>query len=178
MNAAEKFRSHKLATDGDPESWRFCWPHLRDFFVRQWRLVAIMAVLAVIAGLANLGMTPYRYTAQADLLVDNKKVSWTRSELTAEERMVDDSSFETEIETTMSERIATIVARQLHLDEDPEFTDTEDSLWRRMLTLVKSDPGPASDLTSNERMRRALATLRSNLLVMRSGRRIFQFRVL
>jgi succinoglycan biosynthesis transport protein ExoP len=170
MNAAEKFRSHKLATDGDPESWKFCWFHLRSFLVRQWRLIAIIAVLAVVAGLVDLGMTPSRYTAQADLLVDNKKVGWTQSELTAEEGLVDDSSFETEIETTMSEKITALVARQLHLDDDPEFTAVESSPWDRLLALIKFDPGPGSDTTSAERMRRALATLRSNMLVMRSGR--------
>jgi len=170
MNAAEKFRSHKLVTDGDPESWKFCWLHLRGFLVRQWRLIAIIAFLAVVAGLMDLGMTPSRYTAQADLLVDNKKVGWTRSELTAEEAMVDDSSFETEIETTMSEKIATLVARRLHLDDDPEFTAIESGLLDRVLALIKFDSGPGSDTTGAEKMRRALATLRSNLLVMRSGR--------
>src|SRR5438477_371753 len=39
MNVTRKFQSARTATDKDPESWIYCWLHLSDFLVRQWRLI-------------------------------------------------------------------------------------------------------------------------------------------
>jgi uncharacterized protein involved in exopolysaccharide biosynthesis len=102
MSVTGKFSHYAATANADPESWLFCWLHLRVFLVRQWRLITLMTGLAVIASIAGLSVTPSRYTADTDLLVTNKKVSWIRSELKTEDGLVDDPSVETEIETIMS----------------------------------------------------------------------------
>jgi len=79
---------------------------LRDFLARQWRLIALVTGLAVISGVTGLKFTPSQYTAQADLLLDNKNLTWTRSELTTEDRMVDIPAVETEIETIKPSRLS------------------------------------------------------------------------
>jgi polysaccharide biosynthesis transport protein len=172
MNVTEKFPRYAATANLDPESWLFCWLHMRDFLIRHWRLIILMTGLAVASGAAKLSVTPSQYTAQADLLIDNKKVTWIRSEMTTEDRMVDDPSVETAIETIMSEKIATAVARRLHLDEDQEFTGPENSLWHRILTVLKFNPGlgPGPQSVDDERMHRVLTTLRTNLQVTRLGR--------
>ena len=42
------------------------------------------------------------------MIIDTKRVIWTQSEMTAENRMVEDASVDSEIETTKSEKVATI----------------------------------------------------------------------
>ena len=43
---------------------------IRDFVTRQWRLVALVTALALITGIAYLALTPRKYTAQADMIID------------------------------------------------------------------------------------------------------------
>jgi exopolysaccharide transport family protein len=147
---------------------------LRDFLARQWRLIAIVTGLAVISGVTGLKFTPSQYTAQADLLLDNKNLTWTRSELTSEDRMVDIPSVETEIETIMSEKIALAVARRLHLDEDHEFIGPQNNLWGRIFALLQPNLRPEPNVGSVEKTRRVLATLKKNLRVTRLGRSYVQ----
>src|ERR1700750_418795 len=84
----------------------------RDFISRQWRLIALVTALAIIVGTAYLALTPSKYTAQADMIIDTKRVTWTQSELATESRMVEDASVESEIETTRSEKVALSVVRR------------------------------------------------------------------
>ena len=92
-----------------------------DFVTRQWRLVALVTALAVIMGIAYLALTPRKYTAQTDMIIDTKRVSFSQSELATENRIVEDASVESEIETTKSEKVAGVVAKRLQLATDPEF---------------------------------------------------------
>jgi polysaccharide biosynthesis transport protein len=174
MNVTRKFQSTRIATNRDPESWIYCWLHLRDFLARQWRLIALVTGLAVISGVTGLKFTPSQYTAQADLLLDNKNLTWTRSELTTEDRMVDIPAVETEIETIMSEKIALAVARRLHLDEDQDFIGPPNNLWGRIFALLQPNLRPEPNAGSDEKTRRVLATLKKNLRVTRLGRSYVQ----
>jgi polysaccharide biosynthesis transport protein len=141
---------------------------LRDFLSRQWRLIALVTCLTVMLSVVYLVLTPKRYTAQADMIIDTKRVTWTQSELASENRTVEDASVESEIETTKSERVAAMVARQLKLTEDPEFVGAGEGLKRRVLSLFVSRP--EAELSNDEAMRLVVATLKDNLRVMRMGR--------
>jgi succinoglycan biosynthesis transport protein ExoP len=141
---------------------------LRDFLSRQWRLIALVTCLTVMLSVVYLVLTPKRYTAQADMIIDTKRVTWTQSELASENRTVEDASVESEIETTKSERVAAMVARQLKLTEDPEFVGAGEGLKHRVLSLFVSRP--EAELSNDEAMRLVVATLKDNLRVMRMGR--------
>ncbi len=169
MNVAGQFSSYPPATDNDPND-SLSLLQVRDFLSRQWRLIALVTGLALIVGMAYLAVTPARYTAQADMIIDTKRVTWTQSELQAENRNVEDASVESEIETTKSERVAIAVARQLHLNEDPEFAGAGGSLKSRILSLLKLGSGPELEPSNEEIMRRVLITLKDNLRVTRLGR--------
>src|SRR5215470_7482796 len=121
MNVAGQFARYAARIDNDPNAGTLSLLQVRDFLGRQWRLIAIMTGFAVILGVAYLAVSPKRYTAQADMIIDTKRVTWTQSEMASENRTVEDASVESEIETTKSEKVATTVARQLKLTEDPEF---------------------------------------------------------
>jgi len=62
MNVAGQFSS--FAIDGDRNSGSLPWLQVRDFFVRQWRLVAFFTALGIIVAIVYLAITPSRYTAQ------------------------------------------------------------------------------------------------------------------
>jgi polysaccharide biosynthesis transport protein len=142
----------------------------RDFISRQWRLIALVTALAIIVGTAYLALTPSKYTAQADMIIDTKRVTWTQSELATENRMVEDASVESEIETTRSEKVALNVVRRLHLNEDPEFIGTGVSLKQRVLKLLKLAPAVEPEPSEEQLMRRALWAVKDGLRVTRLGR--------
>ncbi|HVQ72034.1 MAG TPA: polysaccharide biosynthesis tyrosine autokinase [Bradyrhizobium sp.] len=170
MNVAGQFPRYPQQADGDPGMGSFPFQQVRDFLGRQWRLIALVTVLAIIVGIAYLALTPSRYTARADMIIDTKRVTWTQSDMATENRTVEDASVESEIETTKSEKVATAVARNLKLTEDPEFVGTGHSLRSRVFSLLGIDTGLEQQPSSEEVLRRVLSTLKDNLRVTRVGR--------
>ncbi len=170
MNVAGQFARYAGGTDNDPSSGGLSLLQVRDFLTRQWRLIALVTALAVLVGVAYIAVSPKRYTAQADMIIDTKRVTWTQSEMASENRTVEDASVESEIETTKSEKVATSVAGQLKLTEDPEFIGPGTGLKSRLLSLIKFGGRPETEPSKDELMRRALGTLKENLRVTRLGR--------
>jgi succinoglycan biosynthesis transport protein ExoP len=170
MNIAGQFSSYRPAMDNDPSSGSFSMLQVRDFLGREWRLIGLVTGLAIIVGATVVALTPSRYTAQTDMIIDTKKVTWTQTEMASENRLVEDASVESEIETTKSEKVATAVIHKLHLDEDPEFVGAGQGLRRQILSLFKFDSGPKPVPTKDEVLRGVLDGVRGNLLVTRLGR--------
>jgi len=142
MNVAGQFARYAARIDNDPNAGTLSLLQVRDFLGRQWRLIAIMTGFAVILGVAYLAVSPKRYTAQADMIIDTKRVTWTQSEMASENRTVEDASVESEIETTKSERVAAQVVHQLNLTEDPEFIGAGTGLRHQLLSLFSSRQEP------------------------------------
>jgi polysaccharide biosynthesis transport protein len=168
MNVAGQFTRYPSGMDNDANSGSLSLLQIRDFFSRQWRLIAVVTGLAVMLGVAFLAVSSKRYTAQADMIIDTKRLTWTQSELASENRSIEDASVESEIETTRSEKVATMVARQLKLNEDPEFIGSGSGLRHHLVSLFVSRP--EAQPTEDEAMRRTVGTLRDNLRVTRLGR--------
>jgi polysaccharide biosynthesis transport protein len=146
---------------------------VRDFLSRQWRLIVLATAFGVVLGALYIAISPTKYTAQADMIIDTKRVTWTQTEMATDNRMVEDASVESEIETTKSEKVAMMVVRRLNLTEDPEFVGTGHGLARRILTIFHATPSsenPEPEVSNEELTRRALGVLRGNLRVLRLGR--------
>jgi polysaccharide biosynthesis transport protein len=170
MNIAGQFSSYRPAMDNDPSSGSFSMLQVRDFLGREWRLIGLVTGLAIVVGATIVALTPSRYTAQTDMIIDTKKVTWTQTEMASENRLVEDASVESEIETTKSEKVTTAVIHKLHLDEDPEFLGAGQGLRRGILSLFKFDSGPKPVPSKDEVLRGVLDGVRGNLLVTRLGR--------
>jgi polysaccharide biosynthesis transport protein len=170
MNMAGQFPPYGPAAENDADSGPAGLNQIRDFLGRQWRLITLVAVLGITVGAAYIAVSPARYTAQADMIIDTKKVTWTQAEMSAENRPLEDASVESEIETTKSEKVATAVINRLHLDQDPEFIGASKGLTRRILSLFRLDSGPDRVPSKDELMRRVLGIVISNLRVTRLGR--------
>jgi succinoglycan biosynthesis transport protein ExoP len=186
MNIAGQFsRFTPPATDNDQGSRSFSMLQLRAFLGREWRLIGAMTVLSLLLGAAYVAVTPNRYTARTDIIIDTKKTVWVQSEMSSESRGMDDPAVESEMETTKSEKVAKAVARRLHLDEDPEFVGSGGGIRQRVFSLFKSalsnsgaskwalfkwaDESDASS-SQDDLMQRAIDTLAGNLRVIRLGR--------
>src|SRR5450432_569553 len=169
MNIAGQFPPYPPAIDNDPDSGTLSMLQIRDFLCREWRLMALVTGLTVVLGATYVALSPSKYTAQADMIIDTKRVTWTQTEMASENRNVEDASVESEIETTKSEKVADAVIRRLHLTEDPEFVGSGPGLRRRIFSLFKL-AGPEQEPSNDELVQRALATVKDNLRVTRLGR--------
>src|SRR5882762_5373669 len=170
MNIAGQFPPYAPAIDNDSSSGTLSMLQIRDFLGREWRLIAFVTALSTIVGAAYIAISPFRYTAQADMIIDTKRVTWTQTEMASENRTVEDASVESEIETTKSEKVAEAVIRRLHLTEDPEFVGSGSGFRRRIFSLFKLSSGPEQEPSNNELMRRVLDAIKGNLRVTRLGR--------
>jgi len=85
----------------------------RQFPVILFVLLLILAVVAVF-----LFTTPPRYTAQAKLLIDSRKVQLFQQQSVLGEIPVESATVESQIEILQSENIALSVIKDLHLIED------------------------------------------------------------
>src|SRR6266436_5559810 len=170
MNIAGQFPAYTPAIDNDPSSGTLSVLQIRDFFGREWRLIALVTGLSMVVGATYVAISPYKYTAQADMIIDTKRVTWTQTEMASENRTVEDASVESEIETTKSEKVAEAVIRRLHLTEDPEFVGAGSGLRRRIFSLFKLGSGPEQEPSNDELMRRVVGSVKDNLRVTRLGR--------
>jgi succinoglycan biosynthesis transport protein ExoP len=168
MNIARQFPPYAPTIDNDPSSGTLSMLQVRDFLGRAWRLIALVTGLSIVVGAAYVALSPARYTAQADMIIDTKRVTWTQNEVASENRTVEDAAVESEIETTKSEKVANVVIARLHLTEDPEFVGAGQGLRRRIFSLFRL--APAAQPSNDDVMRGVLATLKDNLNVVRLGR--------
>jgi exopolysaccharide transport family protein len=168
MNVAGQFPKYSPAADSDQSNAPMPLLQARDFLIRQWRLIALVTSLTVIVAIVYLAIVPSAYTAQADMIIDTKRVTWTQSELATENRTVEDASVESEIETTKSDKVALNVVRQLHLTDDPEFIGAGSGLRSRLFSLLRLSP--EQNPSNEEIMRRVMTRLKENLRVTRLGR--------
>ncbi len=170
MNIAGQFPPYTPAIDNDPDTGAFSMLQVRDFLGREWRLIALVTGLSIIFGAVYIAISPSRYTAQADMIIDTKRVTWTQTEMASENRTIEDASVESEIETTKSEKVAEAVIRRLHLTDDPEFVGAGLGLKRRIFSIFNFAGGPEQEPSNDELMRGVVATVKNNLSVTRLGR--------
>src|SRR6201996_8683610 len=170
MKIARQFAQYTPAMDSESSSDSLSMLQVRDFFKREWRLIALVMALAIALGGAYIAISPSLYTAQADMIIDTKRVTWTQTEMSSENRMVEDASVDSEIETTKSEKVAAMVANRLHLTDDPEFVGSGQSLRRRVFSLLKLTTAPAAQPSKEDVLRGVVGVLKGNLRVTRLGR--------
>jgi exopolysaccharide transport family protein len=170
MNVAGQFAPYVPAVENSSDSGTVSMIQVRDFLLRQWRLIAVVTGVAFIVGATFIAVSPARYTALADMIIDTKRVTWTQSEMATDNRTIEDASVESEIETTKSEKVAIAVIHRLHLTEDPEFVGVGGGLKRRLFSLFNSSTALEAVPTNDELTRRALGPFKDNLRVTRLGR--------
>ena len=172
MNLARPFQPYPPLTEGDSNRAASQLLQVRDFLGRQWRLIALAIALALVLGVSYLAVAPRRYTAKLDMVIDTKRTTWSQSDLSTENRIVEDASVESEIEATQSESVILSVIHRLHLGEDPEFiaTGNGNGLKERLLSFLHLADAVPAEPSSEATIREAVKNVRRNLEVTRLGR--------
>jgi succinoglycan biosynthesis transport protein ExoP len=170
MNLAGQFLPYMPAVENGSHSGSVSVHEVRDFLRRQWRLMALVTGFAIVLGAAYIAVSPFRYTAQADMIIDTKRVTWTQTEMSTDNRMIEDAQVDSEIETTKSEQVALAVIRRLHLTEDPEFVGAGRGLKNRLFSLFGFGSRSETEPTKDELRRGVLGRFKDNLRVTRLGR--------
>jgi succinoglycan biosynthesis transport protein ExoP len=140
-----------------------------DFILRRYRVIAVATAIAIAMGLIYVLTAAPSYTATATMIIDSKKVQLFQQQSMFSEAPIDAGAIESQVEILKSETIALKVIKQLHLDEDPEFTNPSGGLVGALLgalTGLFASDGPRSEFATT---RQAVNVFESRLNVRRVG---------
>src|SRR5262249_40564629 len=147
------------------------------FVRRQFPVILFVLLLTLAVVAVFLFTTPPRYTAQAKLIIDSRKVQVFQQQSVLGEIPVDSATVESQIEILQSENIALSVIKDLHLIEDPEFVESTGGVIGAVMRLIPSFFAPPNESKSEleesksgpELTRRALGVLQGQLTARRAG---------
>jgi succinoglycan biosynthesis transport protein ExoP len=111
------------------------------FVRRQYQIVLFVAVLAAIAGVIYLHVTPPTYTAQANVLMGTQRSQFMQQQSLISDAPLDIQQLESQIQIIQSKGIASAVITQLKLEEDPEFSPSSLGAIRGALRWLRGSAG-------------------------------------
>jgi succinoglycan biosynthesis transport protein ExoP len=106
------------------------------FLRRQFRVIAFVALLALALGAVYVFTSPSMYTARAVMLIDTHKTQVFQQQSPLGDLPIDSATVDTQLEIFNSENLALSVVKDLHLDQDPEFTSPSPGIIGRTVGLV------------------------------------------
>jgi len=139
------------------------------FARRQLPTIAFVVALTVALGLVYLFTTPPRFTAQALLVIDTRKVQVFQQQSILGDVSIDSATVDTQVEILKAEKIALAVIKDLRLTEDPEFVGGTGGLLSAVMSAVMypfSSQEPTSEFALT---RRGWDHLQKSLTVKRVG---------
>src|SRR5215813_8201506 len=140
------------------------------FVRRQFPVILFVLLLTLAIVAVFLFTTPPRYTAQAKLIIDSRKVQLFQQQSVLGEIPVESATVESQIEILKSENIALSVIKDLHLIEDPEFVESTGGVISTVMGLIPNFFAPPNGSKSEaELTRRALGVFQGQLTANRAG---------
>jgi succinoglycan biosynthesis transport protein ExoP len=144
---------------------------------RQLGLTATVTLIGVALGILYLATAPAIYMANAQLMLDARKVQLFPQQGMFGDPPVDSAAVENQIQAIRSDKVSLAVVKNIGLAQDPEFAGSG-SLVRPLLELLPASVRPALPAWAAKRLvapsdlqkeRVALSTLQRNLKVDRVG---------
>ena len=145
---------------------------LYDFIAfarRQFYVIAFIVALAVSLGVIYTVTARPSYTAQAELMIDARKLQLFQQQSILGDIPIDTAQVESQVEVLKSENIALAVIKNLHLTEDPEFTRPDVGLFGTILGFVYSPFESEHTPSQFEITRSAVQAFESKLNIKRIG---------
>ena len=141
------------------------------FIRRQLPVIIIVTILAIVLGTIYAVTAQPTFTAQAQLIIDARKVQLFQQRSVFGDVPIDTAQVESQVEILKSENIASAVIKNLHLTEDPEFIGPDLGLLHVLLAPALSLFNSDSDqnLSEYELFRRAVSSFERRLSVHRVG---------
>jgi polysaccharide biosynthesis transport protein len=136
---------------------------LKSLARRRFGILVLVFSLSVICGAIYLYVTPPKFLALAEILIDTRKAQLFQQPSVVGDATVDSVAVESQIEVLKSQAIAASVVKDLHLTSDPEFVGSKPGIFRSILGSLA--PGTAP--TEADLQQRAEDVFRSKLLPRR-----------
>ena len=109
------------------------------FLRRHYAIILLALILAVAMAIVYIVTTPKLFTAQADLLIDTRKINVSQQPPVLGEMNFDAIAMETQLQLLKSHNLALAVINNLDLTKDPELTGSisePKSLYKDFLSKV------------------------------------------
>ena len=119
------------------------------FVRRQFYVIAFVLILAIALGVIYTATARPSYTAQAELMIDARKLQVFQQQSILGDIPIDTAQVDSQVEVLKSENIALAVIKNLHLTEDPEFTQPDSGLLGMLVGAIFS-PFDSSEHTASE----------------------------
>jgi succinoglycan biosynthesis transport protein ExoP len=142
---------------------------LVGFVRRQLPVVVFVALLGSALGAIYCMTARPSFTAQAELLIDARKMQLFQQQSILGDIPIDTAQVESQVEILKSENIASSVIKNLHLTEDPEFVGSGGGLLGAVFGLFSSQIKAEQPLSEFELTRRAIGAFESRLSIRRVG---------
>ena len=139
------------------------------FVRRQFPVIAFVTLLTIALGVIYLITARPSFTAQAQLLIDARKVQIFQQQSILGDIPIDTAQVESQVEVLKSENIALSVIKNLHLTEDPEFVGSGGGLLGTLYSFVFSPIESDRAASEFELNRNAMRAFQSRLTVKRIG---------
>jgi polysaccharide biosynthesis transport protein len=137
-----------------------------SFTRRQFPTILVCLLLAIVLGIIYIATARPSFTAQAQMIIDTRKVQVFQQQSVLGESPVDTAGVESQVEILKSENIALSVIKNFNLTEDSEFVGTGGGLVGALLELMGSSTNPDSQ---TDLLRRAVQAYQDRLSVKRMG---------
>lgn len=142
-----------------------------SFVRRQFSVLLFVTLLTTALGVIYLVTTRPSFTAEAQLMIDTRKVQIFQQQSILGDIPIDTAQVESQVEILKSENVASAVIKNLHLTEDPEFVGSGGGLLGALFTTIlgQFNSGEQTPTSEFELFRRAMGAFQSRLSVKRIG---------
>ena len=138
-----------------------------SFVRRQIPVIVFVTILALALGLVYCMTARPMFSAQAQLLIDARKLQVFQQQSILGDIPIDTAQVESQVEILKSESIAAAVVKNLHLSEDPEFTGAGMGLLGAVFDTVLGSRDEAA--SEYEVSRNTIRAFQSQLNIKRLG---------
>jgi polysaccharide biosynthesis transport protein len=138
------------------------------FVVRQYPIIIFVSAIVLVLGFVYIFSTPSRYTAQASLIIDTRKVQIFQQSILGDPG-IDAAAVESQVEILKSENIALGVIKNLRLTEDQEFVGSSGGFIFSIVRFVAGLFDAGAPTSEFELTRSAVGVFQSALTVKRVG---------
>ena len=139
------------------------------FVRRQFAVILFVTLLMLSLGAIYLITATPSYTAQAQLLIDARKLQVFQEKSVLGDIPIDASQVESQVEILKSENISSAVIKNLHLTDDPEFVGSGGGLLGALFRLLLGETASEKTASDFEAFRSAVNTFGSRLTIKRIG---------
>jgi len=139
-----------------------------NFVRRQFAVILLATLLVGALGLIYVATTRPSFTAQAQLLIDARKVQVFQQPSIVGDTPIDTAQVESQVEILKSENVASAVIKNLHLTEDPEFVGSGGGLLGALFNLFSSEDDKKAS-SEFETFREAVRSFQDRLRIKRIG---------